>query len=70
MKENLLAKLDVLPSDPSVECLDSNVDPLAEPFSTLPLWKRVNREFWWNEWLLTPFTDAGVGTLLNWIKSP
>ncbi|KAF8559644.1 hypothetical protein OG21DRAFT_1594475 [Imleria badia] len=59
-EENLLAKLNALPSDPSVEHPDSNVDPLVEPFSTLPLWRRVNREFWWNEWLSKPFIDAGM----------
>lgn len=36
------------------------VDVLAEPAPTLPLWRRVDRQFWWNEWLSKPFIDAGV----------
>jgi phosphatidylinositol 4-phosphatase len=36
------------------------VDVLAEPDPTLPLWRRVDRQFWWNEWLSKPFVDAGV----------
>lgn len=37
-----------------------DVDPLAEPYPTLPLWRRVDRQFWWNEWLSKPFIDAGL----------
>ncbi|KAF8447889.1 SacI homology domain-containing protein [Boletus edulis BED1] len=59
-EESLLAKLNALPPDPSTDHSDSKVDPLVEPFSTLPLWRRVTREFWWNEWLLKPFIDAGM----------
>ncbi|KAG8217577.1 putative phosphatidylinositide phosphatase [Butyriboletus roseoflavus] len=59
-EENLLAKLNALPPDPSIEHPHSKVDPLVEPFATLPLWRRVNREFWWNEWLSKPFVDAGM----------
>ncbi|KAJ3500199.1 hypothetical protein NMY22_g19338 [Coprinellus aureogranulatus] len=33
---------------------------LAEPNPTLPLWRRVDRQFWWNEWMAKPFIDAGV----------
>ncbi|KAF9246453.1 SacI homology domain-containing protein [Melanogaster broomeanus] len=58
-QEKLLAELDALPKN-HVGPLDSTVDPLAEPFSTLPLWRRVNRQFWWNEWLSKPFIDAGL----------
>lgn len=36
------------------------VDVLVEPYPTLPLWRRVDRQFWWNEWLSKPFVDAGV----------
>ncbi|KIM79647.1 hypothetical protein PILCRDRAFT_823187 [Piloderma croceum F 1598] len=36
------------------------VDPLAEPYPTLPLWRRVDKQFWWNEWLSKPFVDAGL----------
>lgn len=40
--------------------MDDKVDPLAEPYPMLPLWRRVDRQFWWNEWLSKPFVDAGV----------
>ncbi|KAJ7661766.1 SacI homology domain-containing protein [Mycena rosella] len=33
---------------------------LVEPNPTLPLWRRVDRKFWWNEWMSKPFIDAGV----------
>ncbi|KIJ69320.1 hypothetical protein HYDPIDRAFT_79429 [Hydnomerulius pinastri MD-312] len=59
-QEKLLADLDALPKRHSVGPLDSKVDPLAEPFPTLPLWRRVNKQFWWNEWLSKPFIDAGL----------
>lgn len=41
--------------------IGEKVDVLAEPAPTLPLWRRVDRQFWWNEWLSKPFIDAGVG---------
>ncbi|KAG9318553.1 hypothetical protein JVU11DRAFT_645 [Chiua virens] len=59
-EENLLSKLNALPPDASAEHADSKVDPLVEPSPTLPLWRRVNREFWWNEWLSKPFVEAGM----------
>ena len=38
-----------------------NADPLtAEPCSTLPLWRRVDKLFWWDEWMSKQFVDAGV----------
>jgi phosphatidylinositol 4-phosphatase len=36
------------------------IDVLAEAYPTLPLWRRVDRQFWWNEWLSKPLTEAGV----------
>ncbi|EFI28328.1 hypothetical protein CC1G_13857 [Coprinopsis cinerea okayama7 len=36
------------------------VSPLAEPYPTLPLWRRVDRQFWWNEWMAKPLVDAGL----------
>ena len=64
-KQNvLLAELDAL--DPSVQSVASGgeVDVLAEPLPTLPLWRRVDRQFWWNEHLSKPFIDAGVPAVL------
>ncbi|KAI9446507.1 SacI homology domain-containing protein [Lactarius indigo] len=37
-----------------------NVDALAEPLPALPLWRRVDRQFWWNEHLSKPFIDTGL----------
>ena len=64
-KQNVfLAELDAL--DPSVQSAASGgeVDVLAEPLPALPLWRRVDRQFWWNEHLSKPFIDAGVSTVL------
>lgn len=63
-QHELLADLDALPSANSesfkspVEGL--KVSPMSEPNPTLPLWRRVDRRFWWNEWLSKSFVDAGV----------
>lgn len=46
--------------DGTVGPIGEKVDVLAEPAPTLPLWRRVDRQFWWNEWLSKPFIDAGV----------
>ncbi|KAJ7449948.1 SacI homology domain-containing protein [Mycena latifolia] len=57
----LLADLNALPSpDPDPGAQDCKTDPLVEPHPTLPLWRRVDRQFWWNEWMAKPFIDAGV----------
>ncbi|KAH7926636.1 hypothetical protein BV22DRAFT_1062448 [Leucogyrophana mollusca] len=56
----LLAELDALPKDKTVGPIDDKVDALAEPYPMLPLWRRVDRQFWWNEWLSKPFVDAGL----------
>ena len=60
----LLAELNAL--DPSAHPFANGekVDVLAEPLPTLPLWRRVDRQFWWNEHLSKPFIDAGVHTSL------
>jgi hypothetical protein len=34
--------------------------PNVEPLAHLPLWRRVDRRFWWNEGLMQSFVDAGV----------
>ncbi|KII89160.1 hypothetical protein PLICRDRAFT_40794 [Plicaturopsis crispa FD-325 SS-3] len=58
-KQNaLLADLDVLEANSSP--VGDKVDVLAEPHPTLPLWRRVDRRFWWNEALSKPFIDAGL----------
>jgi hypothetical protein len=56
----LLTNLNALNASELGSNPDDRIDTLAEPFPTLPLWRRVDRDFWWNEWLLKPFIDAGV----------
>lgn len=51
----LLADLNVF----SPHKLD-NTGHVSEPNPTLPLWRRVDRKYWWNEWLAKPFIDAGL----------
>jgi hypothetical protein len=59
-QNKLLAELDVLPKDTALNPLDDEVNVLFEPSAMLPLWRRVDRQFWWNEWLSKPLIDAGV----------
>ncbi|KAI0054006.1 hypothetical protein FA95DRAFT_1551790 [Auriscalpium vulgare] len=63
-QEALLAELHVLdksdPKTPQTADLGEKVDVLAEPSPTLPLWRRVDRQFWWNEHLSRAFIDAGL----------
>lgn len=40
------------------------MDVLAEPNITLPLWRRVVKHYWWNEWMIQPFVDAGVSNII------
>jgi len=56
----LLADLKISESGPSPGPSTDSADPLAEPSPTLPLWRRVDKQFWWNEWLSKLFIDAGV----------
>ncbi|KAG7092615.1 hypothetical protein E1B28_008958 [Marasmius oreades] len=59
----LLADLNALPrfvGDTKIENNDDKVDPLVEPNLTLPLWRRVDKHFWWNESLSKPLIDSGL----------
>ncbi|KAF9014086.1 SacI homology domain-containing protein [Cyathus striatus] len=65
-EHELLSGLGALPS-PESSSSDTakpkdgdKVWALVEPYHTLPLWRRVDRQFWWNEWLSKPFIDAGL----------
>ena len=55
----LLEDLEVLGDWHSLADCES-ADPFCEPFHNAPLWKRVDRKFWWNEHLLKPFIEASV----------
>jgi len=60
-QHDLLSDLDALPSPEGILPAEGiKTSPMGEPNPTLPLWRRVDRRFWWNEWLLKPFLDAGV----------
>ncbi|KZT09631.1 uncharacterized protein LAESUDRAFT_722598 [Laetiporus sulphureus 93-53] len=50
----------VLDDDSDLSPLGEKIEVLAEPSPALPLWRRVDRRFWWNEWLMKSFLDAGV----------
>ncbi|KAK0483841.1 SacI homology domain-containing protein [Armillaria novae-zelandiae] len=52
----LLADLNVFSSHHKLD----NAGHVYEPNPTLPLWRRVDRKYWWNEWLAKPFIDAGL----------
>ncbi|TFK92292.1 hypothetical protein K466DRAFT_659372 [Polyporus arcularius HHB13444] len=56
----LLETLDALDDSKRLSPLSETVDVLAEPSAALPLWRRVDRRFWWNEWLSKPLIDAGL----------
>lgn len=56
----LLADLNISENGPTPESSKDGVDPLAEPSPMLPLWRRVDKQFWWNESLSRLFIEAGV----------
>lgn len=64
-QDALLADLNVLDEKYRLSVVGDKVHVLAEPFPTLPLWRRVDRQYWWNEWLSKPFIDAGVRSFVT-----
>ncbi|KAI0647334.1 SacI homology domain-containing protein [Trametes meyenii] len=56
----LLESLNALDDSHRLSPLGDTVDVLAEPSAALPLWRRVDRRFWWNEWLSKPLIDEGL----------
>ncbi|KAI0664663.1 SacI homology domain-containing protein [Cubamyces menziesii] len=56
----LLESLNALDDSKRLSPVSDTVDVLAEPSAALPLWRRVDRRFWWNEWLSKPFVDQGL----------
>ena len=67
-KNELLEGLGALGSDSNLPSPKEGekVSPLAEPNPALPLWRRVDKQFWWNEWMSKPFVDAGVSPYLRY----
>lgn len=56
----LLETLNALEESRRLSPVSDKVDVLVEPSAALPLWRRVDRQFWWNEWMSKPFIDTGV----------
>ena len=68
-QHDLLAGLGALPSSseynlsavpPDAKDGRSSSPPVTESYPALPLWRRIDKRFWWNEWMSKPFIDAGV----------
>lgn len=65
-QHELLADLGALPG--SFKKTDAKAphpvatSPLAEPNPAVPLWRRVDKQFWWNEWMSKPFIELGVSS--------
>ncbi|CDO73557.1 hypothetical protein BN946_scf185014.g27 [Trametes cinnabarina] len=59
-QNSLLDSLNALDDSRRLSPASDTVDVLAEPSAALPLWRRVDRRFWWNEWLSKPLIDAGL----------
>ena len=60
-QHDLLAGLGALASsEVPLSPMDGKYSPIADPYPSLPLWRRVDKQFWWNEWVSKPFIDAGV----------
>ena len=66
----LLADLNALDEQQKLSPEDGKVHVLGEPSATLPLWRRVDRQYWWNEWLSKPLLDAGVSTSVAILPPP
>ncbi|KAH9857173.1 SacI homology domain-containing protein [Lenzites betulinus] len=59
----LLEQLNALDDNNRLSPPSETVEVLAEPSAALPLWRRVDRRFWWNEWLTKPLIDGGCAQL-------
>lgn len=54
--------------------LQSVLDDFIEPDLRLPLWRRVDRQFFWNESMLSDFLDLGLNSFIlpvmqGWVQS-
>ncbi|KAF8508378.1 SacI homology domain-containing protein [Gautieria morchelliformis] len=59
-RSSLLSDLQALDEQPRVSLSSEEAEEFPEPQPLLPLWRRVDRKFWWNESLSRPFIDAGL----------
>ncbi|KAF8809044.1 hypothetical protein BYT27DRAFT_7163377 [Phlegmacium glaucopus] len=70
-RRDLLAGLGALPVPennvsvpPDAENRRSSSAPVVGSYPVLPLWRRVDKRFWWNEWMSKPFIDAGLHSFI------
>jgi hypothetical protein len=60
------------PTSPSATSMDK--DDFIEPDIHVPLWRRADRRFFWNEWLCKDFIDLGlhgyiIPVMQGWVQS-
>ena len=58
----------------NVHSRNPSMDDFVEPDIRVPLWRRVDRRFFWNEWLLKDFLDLGLHAYIipmmqGWVQS-
>lgn len=65
-QQDLLAGLVALPSLENNDGKNGRDSPasITESYPVLPLWRRVDKQFWWNEWMSKPFMDAGLHSFI------
>ncbi|KAG8835535.1 hypothetical protein FRC17_002764 [Serendipita sp. 399] len=56
-REDILSDLNALDDWSTLESCEV-AQPWKEPLSNVPLWRRVDRRFWWNEHLVQPLIEA------------
>ncbi|PVG02589.1 hypothetical protein CPB86DRAFT_861460 [Serendipita vermifera] len=56
-RESILSDLDALGDWSTLETCEG-AQPFKEPLVNLPLWRRIDRRFWWNEHMLQSFVEA------------
>ncbi|KAI6166942.1 SacI homology domain-containing protein [Pisolithus thermaeus] len=59
-QDDLLTMLNALPQGRRTDRSECKTNPSTEPYATLPLWRRVDRQFWWNEYLSRPFINNNL----------
>ncbi|EKM55175.1 uncharacterized protein PHACADRAFT_184007 [Phanerochaete carnosa HHB-10118-sp] len=63
-RSTLLSDLNAVDEQCMLSPEDGKVHVVGDPSATLPLWRRVDRQYWWNEWLSKPLLDAGLHTFV------
>lgn len=68
------ALADLLPGAEPAPSPSPSPDDILEPDIQMPLWRRVDRRFFWNEWMLKDFLEAGLHSFIlpimqGWVQS-